>query len=115
MPALNRSYNWGGGLLDWCSHTDMLQTCVLYRHTWTTCLSILFSVILWSFMADFPFQLNQFLGTVPHVSPNRDGGFDEESGGHECGAHSGGEEPTISGLQECDWGPESLLEDNQQY
>lgn len=47
--------------------------------------------------------------------PNRDGGFYEECGRHGCGAHSGGEEPTISGLQECDWGSESLLEDNQQY
>lgn len=46
---------------------------------------------------------------------NRDGGVYEERGGHERRAHSGGEEPTISGLQECDWSPESLLEDNQQY
>lgn len=46
---------------------------------------------------------------------NRDGGVYEERGRHGCGAHSGGEEPTISGLQECDRSSESLLEDNQQY
>lgn len=47
--------------------------------------------------------------------PDRDGGFYEECGGHGRGAHSGGEEPPVSCLQECDWSSESLLEDNQQY
>lgn len=46
---------------------------------------------------------------------NRDGGVDEGRGQHGRGAHSGGEEPTISGLQERDRGSESLLEDNQQH
>lgn len=46
---------------------------------------------------------------------NRDGGVYEERGRHEPGAHSGGEEPTIGGLQECDRSSESFLENNQQY
>lgn len=53
---------------------------------------------------------------VPCVFPsNRDGGVYEECRGHGRGAHSGGEEPTIGGLQECDRSSESLLEDNQQH
>lgn len=46
---------------------------------------------------------------------NRDGGVYEERRRHGCGTHSGGAEPIISGLQECDWSSESFLEDNQQY
>ena len=52
---------------------------------------------------------------LPVCFLNRDGDLYEERGGYERGAHSGREEPTISGLQECDRRSESLLEDNQQY
>lgn len=76
MPALNRSYNCGVCVYWIGVHTltcYRLVSCTftyryMWRHTWRTCRSVLFSVILWSFMADFPFQLNQVLGTVPHVS-----------------------------------------------
>lgn len=44
----------------------------------------------------------------------RNGGVDEESGQHGCGADGGGEEPAVSSIQERDRSQKSFLEDNQQ-
>lgn len=59
-----------------------------------------------------------FEKAVPNVvcSPlsYRNGGVDEEGGQYGRRAHSGGEEPAVSSIQERDRGQKSFLEDNQQ-
>ena len=59
------------------------------------------------------------LMNLKHVScgppPNRDGGVHEAGGGDGCGAHGGGEEPAVGGVQERDRSTEGVLENNQQH